>query len=81
MKSIASENKTGGSVTVVEIFLFFIPISLLGAPADILQADDVAISRSQWQTKWKIIRRCKQGKRSPVAWIQNNWKKSSQLLN
>ena len=47
MKSIASENKTGSSVTVVEIFLFFIPISLLGAPADILQADDVAISRIQ----------------------------------
>ena len=65
MKSIASENKTGSSATVVEIFLFFILISLLGAPADILQADDVAISRSQWQTKWKIIRRCKQGKRSP----------------
>ena len=47
MKSIASENKTESSVTVVEIFLFFILISLLGAPADILQADDVAISRSQ----------------------------------
>ena len=46
MKSIASENKTESSVTVVEIFLFFILISL-GAPADILQADDVAISRSQ----------------------------------
>lgn len=65
MKSIASENKTGSSATVVEIFLFFMFISL-GAPADILQADDVAISRSQWQTKWKIIRRCKQGKRSLV---------------
>lgn len=46
MKSIASENKTGSSATVVEIFLFFMFISL-GAPADILQADDVAISRSQ----------------------------------
>lgn len=47
MKSIASENKTGSSVTVVEIFLFFKLIVMLGAPADILQADDVAISRSQ----------------------------------
>ena len=47
MKSIASENKTGSSATVVQIFLFFKLISLLGAPADILQADDVAISRSQ----------------------------------
>ena len=44
---MVSENKTGSSATVVEISLFFILISLLGAPADILQADDVAISRSQ----------------------------------
>ena len=47
MKSIASENNTGSSATVVEISLFFILVSMLGAPADILQADDVTISRSQ----------------------------------